>query len=417
MPTDYQGNCYSVTDELGNVVERYSFDPWGRRRNPADWTFNNVQTTYTFDRGYTGHEMLDAFGLINMNGRVYDPIIARFLSPDNYVQAPGSSQGFNRYSYCLNNPLTYNDPSGEFPFLVIAAYIAMQGVIAGDMAQHSEMSYWGGFAMGAGTAALSMGVGAAIGPVMAGTGVIPGAVNIMVPAAISGGITYGLNSAITGQPFDWKGFGLNVALAGLEGGIEGGYAALAYNNANPANLKNVWWGGKIGQNRNQWSFYNWDAPDVYSSPVGDNFGKANGECMLRVDEEASRSYGLNKYDFKYWYNQNGCKLGVHATKAEGLIDGTGLFESDPLIISVDNGKTDLSSITNAILNDQRVIVGFCSNGGEHAVMINKVKIWPSGRYRIWFTETSPVRIAPYSTSNLLWDVQGARYYSFSPIYY
>jgi len=123
MPTDYQGNCYSVTDELGNVVERYSFDPWGRRRNPADWTFNNVQSTYTFDRGYTGHEMLDAFSLINMNGRVYDPIIARFLSPDNYVQAPESSQGFNRYSYCLNNPLKYTDPSGEFlaiPFFAMA---------------------------------------------------------------------------------------------------------------------------------------------------------------------------------------------------------------------------------------------------------------------------------------------------------
>jgi hypothetical protein len=49
-----------------------------------------------------------------MNGRVYDPVIARFLSPDNYVQSPTSSQGFNRYSYCLNNPLKYTDPSGEF---------------------------------------------------------------------------------------------------------------------------------------------------------------------------------------------------------------------------------------------------------------------------------------------------------------
>jgi RHS repeat-associated protein len=58
--------------------------------------------------------MLDAFGLINMNGRVYDPIVARFLSPDNYVQLPNNSQGFNRYSYCLNNPLVYTDPSGEF---------------------------------------------------------------------------------------------------------------------------------------------------------------------------------------------------------------------------------------------------------------------------------------------------------------
>ncbi len=58
--------------------------------------------------------MLNDFGLINMNGRLYDPISSRFLSPDNFVQQPWNSQNFNRYSYCLNNPLKYNDPSGEF---------------------------------------------------------------------------------------------------------------------------------------------------------------------------------------------------------------------------------------------------------------------------------------------------------------
>ncbi len=48
-----------------------------------------------------------------MNGRVYDPVLARFLSPDPYVQAPDYTQNFNRYSYCLNNPFKYTDPSGE----------------------------------------------------------------------------------------------------------------------------------------------------------------------------------------------------------------------------------------------------------------------------------------------------------------
>ena len=64
-----------------------------------------------FHRGYTGHEMLPVFGLINMNGRLYDPQIGRFLSTDNYVQEPWNSQNFNRYSYCLNNPLKFSDPS------------------------------------------------------------------------------------------------------------------------------------------------------------------------------------------------------------------------------------------------------------------------------------------------------------------
>ena len=58
-------------------------------------------------RGYTGHEHLDWFGLINMNARLYDPSLGRFLSPDPHVQAPDFSQNFNRYSYCLNNPLKY----------------------------------------------------------------------------------------------------------------------------------------------------------------------------------------------------------------------------------------------------------------------------------------------------------------------
>jgi len=65
-------------------------------------------------RGYTGHEHLKWFGLINMNGRMYDAGLCRFLSPDPYVQMPDYTQNFNRYSYCLNNPLIYTDPSGEF---------------------------------------------------------------------------------------------------------------------------------------------------------------------------------------------------------------------------------------------------------------------------------------------------------------
>ena len=51
-----------------------------------------------------------------MNGRMYDPLLGRFLSPDPFVQLPDFSQNFNRYSYCLNNPLVYVDPDGEFIF-------------------------------------------------------------------------------------------------------------------------------------------------------------------------------------------------------------------------------------------------------------------------------------------------------------
>ncbi len=61
-----------------------------------------------------------------MNGRVYDPDLGRFLSADSIVQFPNNSQSYNRYSYVLNNPLSYTDPSGHFiPALMIAMQVAV----------------------------------------------------------------------------------------------------------------------------------------------------------------------------------------------------------------------------------------------------------------------------------------------------
>jgi RHS repeat-associated protein len=95
------------------VVAEYSFDAWGRRRNPLDWGFNlSSQPELFAGIGFTGHEHLPDFNLINMNGRLYDPLVGRFLSPDITVQSPDYTQSYNRYTYCLNNPLKYNDPSG-----------------------------------------------------------------------------------------------------------------------------------------------------------------------------------------------------------------------------------------------------------------------------------------------------------------
>ena len=51
-------------------------------------------------------------GIINMNGRIYDPLIGRFMSADPYIQAPDDLQSHNRYAYVMNNPLNLDDPSG-----------------------------------------------------------------------------------------------------------------------------------------------------------------------------------------------------------------------------------------------------------------------------------------------------------------
>ena len=105
---DHQGNLTATIH--GNTVERLSYDAWGRRRNPVGFGYSNV--THTFDRGYTLHEHYDDFDLINMNGRLYDPVLGRMLSPDIAIQDEHNAQAYNRYSYCFNNPLRFTDPSG-----------------------------------------------------------------------------------------------------------------------------------------------------------------------------------------------------------------------------------------------------------------------------------------------------------------
>lgn len=122
--TDHLGSWDVVTDRNKNILQQYYFDAWGDVKI-VDGNGISVNKPM-FDRGFTGHEHHYDFGLINMNGRMYDPYTSMFLSPDNYIQAPDNSQSFNRYAYCLNNPLKYTDPSGES---FIGATIAIGAII------------------------------------------------------------------------------------------------------------------------------------------------------------------------------------------------------------------------------------------------------------------------------------------------
>ena len=128
---DHLGSWTTITDCQGNIEQELSFDAWGNLRNPETWRSFGQLPEPMFDRGFTGHEHLYAFGLINMNGRMYDPLMSSFLSVDAYVQSPDNSQNFNRYAYCLNNPLKYVDPTGW----------RMEGGYMGNMVQGP--SGWG----------------------------------------------------------------------------------------------------------------------------------------------------------------------------------------------------------------------------------------------------------------------------------
>jgi len=196
-------------------------------------------------RGYTGHEHLAEFGLINMNGRMYDPQMGRVLSPDNFVQNATNTQGYNRYTYVLNNPLRYKDPSGEFFVIddLVAAAIGgvlnlgtnlIQGnvhnfwqglkyfgvgAVAGDLALYGPVGWMaGGAILGAGNTAIAGGnysqimENAFIG---AFAGVVGGAAGQWAAEGLGGVVINGFNVS---SPV------LKGAISGAIGGAVGGYA-------------------------------------------------------------------------------------------------------------------------------------------------------------------------------------------------
>ncbi len=110
---DHLGSLTTLVNASSHEVLRYSYNAWGQARDANDWSAR-ASTRPFAGRGYTGHEHLSAFSLINMNGRVYDPVLGRFLSPDPFVQSPEYPNNYNRYVYALNNPFRFVDPSGYF---------------------------------------------------------------------------------------------------------------------------------------------------------------------------------------------------------------------------------------------------------------------------------------------------------------
>ena len=211
---DHLGSVDVLTDSLGNEVKSVSFDAWGRPRNPADWTELTDMEAMTIDRcdtrrGFTNHEMLDAVGVIHMNGRIYDPTLARFLQADPFVQFPGNLQGHNRYAYVLNNPLSHTDPSGHFVFTLAAtAFFATTSATVGTAATVATLA-----AAGFGDALLQ---GASFLQALK-SGMLSG-----VSAAAFSGVGSYLGNNYSGSfaaGLNKAGFALKVALHGTVGGI------------------------------------------------------------------------------------------------------------------------------------------------------------------------------------------------------
>ena len=111
---DHLGSIQDFTDEAGLLYQDLSYDAWGLRRSPDNWVvFDVLTSSHAYDEhGFGGHEHIDFFDLVNMGGRMYDPVVGRFISADPFIQSPDFTQSLNRYAYCVNNPLSLIDPSG-----------------------------------------------------------------------------------------------------------------------------------------------------------------------------------------------------------------------------------------------------------------------------------------------------------------
>lgn len=297
---DHLGSVVAITDDQGDVEIEQNFDAWGRLRNPNDWTYTNISTAPSWlYRGYTEHEHLAEFNLINMNGRLYDPLVGRMLSPDNFVQNETATQAFNRYSYCANNPLKYTDPSGDF-FVVDDLIL---GVIGGTVNLltnlgnvHSfgqGLGYFGvGFVGGALTTYITpVGAAAIVGAGNAALGsyintghvdfgaVIQGGIT----SAVMGGITMGLGGALS--PVADKvlsGIASPVLRGALTQGLVGSsLGAISGGIGTSMNGGNFWqgagqgalWGGGIGLATGAYSGYDYAKANNLNPWTGESLSK------------------------------------------------------------------------------------------------------------------------------------------------
>ena len=325
--TDHLGSILTVTNSAGTVEAEQNFDAWGRRRGAATWDYYGVVAPPDWlYRGYTGHEMLDPFVLINMNGRIYDPVLGRVLSPDNFVQDPFSTQGFNRYSYGFNNPLKYSDPTGQL-FILDNLILGLTGGVfnlltnlgnlksgwqalgyfgvgfgAGFVSGYGQIALSGAI-LSAGNAALggaSFGQIALSGVVGAATGVggaklsklvtpyltdvftdiaspviQQGLTNLVAGGAV-GGVLGGVGAGITGNNIlAGIGSGLQIgALSGGLNGVAGGLVQAGRNGVNP-------WTGRLRSNYSTTEFPSGNNYTIPHDAVGVTV-KGNGSASTVI---------------------------------------------------------------------------------------------------------------------------------------
>lgn len=408
---DYLGSVTHVATVDGTLLAEYSYDPWGRLRNPETLEICTAgsEPELFFGRGFTGHEHLTWFGLVNMNARLYDPLLGRFLSPDPYVQAPDFSQNFNRYSYALNNPLRYTDESGEFWLYVIGAAI---GGITNWIANGCEFT-WDGlkyFGAGAAIGALSWGASAFTASAFSACGVAAGALVGSATGAVTGAATgflsNGLNNMISGSDFMHGAWAaarsgmISGAISGaVSGGITGGKNALESG-------KNVWWGSEVKYGRTQWSINPSEKPSVTIDFDVKTVSNNINDCVPASFTEINDYYG-GDMTYQDMYSKLKYK------------EGTGVVENVDRLKSISEGFFSAGDIDLSQLADKDFARGLHSGNRLVSLLfeysnMKHMDVIRSIRY--YSTKTViKLRVGSYNLDNLvrknLWalSIGGLRY--------
>jgi hypothetical protein len=270
-----------------------------------------------------------------MNGRIYDPTLGRFLQADPHIQAPMNSQNYNRYSYVLNNPMSYTDPSG-YLFKALGKFVKKYWrVIAAAAVTYVTAGAASGWAAGWGYATGTVANGAIAGAIAGAAGgfVATGSLR----GAFTGAVTGAAFGAI-GASFETNGAG-HIGSHALTGGIlsdlQGGKFGHGFWSAGLTKAANV--NGIVGTTQG----VDWDIARIaVAATIGGTISKITGgkfgngavtagfAQMLNGNRQAKREdavkqalktlkseYSLiNRDDGLVEHPAKGHKLGTYVTK-------------------------------------------------------------------------------------------------------
>src|SRR5581483_3508768 len=387
--TDHLNSVAVILDEKAVVIAggRQSFDAWGLQRN-ADGTPDSTPCTLTQSsastRGYTGQEEMAQACLVNFNARLYDPQLGRFLSADPTTEAPDDGQDWNRYSYVLNNPLAFTDPSGNsfltdlFAAVISVAIIVLAPELIGPWATFADfMDAAASFNLSA--IAVAAGSGAVAGAISAGItggsvlkGALFGGISGALFAAVGAPLGRALSAAdMLGNPlvgnFIAQGF-----VGGLNSTIEGGNFGSGFLAGGVGSLAGSWSGGPFDPGHMLASaiaggaasvlgggkFLNGAITSAFAYAATVKYGEETENLSggNTPPSDASEIPGLTKQFMPYLHVEGNTLVGTATVQCQAGIDCSAII-------------TDLSNINHQYTNGYKIDILFVSVSGQMSANI------------------------------------------------